>query len=184
MQHCCKALWVKIFYTVIITVVFVVGLMLSFDVYMISRLFRSWYFQFPAETKEGCAQLATIKSPVFHMIIGQGFYNPTTQCFSTQNKTSEQFISFKQNLETFIFTQTFENGQYIEKQVNLKCVSQKYVMEDEANSAIYYISSICSWGGLALAVLLLACIWFCCSDWCRCCCCESRKSIEIAPGYM
>ncbi|CAL6092521.1 Hypothetical_protein [Hexamita inflata] len=184
-EGCCKALWVKITYTLFVGVIFVSSLIFSFDIYMQSHMFQNYQFKNTApEFRLGCQDEAFIKSPLFHIPITSGFYNKDTQCFSgTRTSSLEEFYNYKEGKSTTVEVNTTVNGVYFMKEVNINCVSKEYVDEDPNNSIVYYVSAGCSWGGLNLAILLLICIWFCCSDWCRCCCCH-QKDVKYTKVYM
>ncbi|CAL6046784.1 Transmembrane_domain-containing protein [Hexamita inflata] len=182
MANCCKAFCVKITYTVILGVIFAAGLLVSFDVYIQSMMFQSNKFKNAApELKTGCLQEATIKTQIFGIPINQGYYSPVTECFSAyqiKDTTMELFYPYKNGKSTTVYVNSVKNGSYVKTEKTVSCVSTKFVNDDESNSIVYYVSAISSWGGLALGSLLLICVWFCCSDWCRCCCCKEKYHIE------
>ncbi|CAL6049597.1 Hypothetical_protein [Hexamita inflata] len=68
---------------------------------------------------------------------------------------------------------TTVNGSYVLNEKVIKCVSVEFIYGD-TNSIMYYLTASCSWGGLILGILILICIWTCCSDQCRCCCCRQN----------
>ncbi|CAL6046824.1 Hypothetical_protein [Hexamita inflata] len=182
MSNFCRALWVKIFYTIILGVFFVMGLMFSFDTYLKAKMFQSSEFKNVAsEVKAGCTHDASIKSPLFHFPMGFGCYNPATQCFSESNIIPDtQFYTYKNQKGTTVFVQNI-NG-IDEDELEVKCVSTKYV-NNENNKLIYQLSAAFSWAGLVVGAISLLSIWFCCSDWFRCCCCK-EKHVDITSVYV
>ncbi|CAL6049588.1 Hypothetical_protein [Hexamita inflata] len=168
---CCKAFCVKITYTLIIGAIFVVALLVSFDVYLQSRMFQSNQFD-GATVSHTCAnQDAYIKSSMFNLLVGYGYYNPATECFSEKETGQESFNNYYDGIQTTVFVNTTVNGSYVLKEKVIKCVSQEFINGD-TNSIMYYLTASCAWGGLILGILILLCIWTCCVDWCRCCCCR------------
>ncbi|CAL6098455.1 Hypothetical_protein [Hexamita inflata] len=141
MSNFCRALWVKIFYTVILGVFFVMGLMFSFDTYLQAQMFsRSEFKNAAPEIKAGCTHDAQIKSPLFHFPMGFGCYNPATQCFSESNVIPDtQFYSYKNQKGTTVFVQNI-NG-IDEDELEVKCVSTKFVNSNENNKLIYQLSA-------------------------------------------
>ncbi|CAL6082198.1 Hypothetical_protein [Hexamita inflata] len=179
-QNCCKALCVKVSYTVLIAVVFAVGLFFSFDVYAQSLMFQSNKFENEIPVPGlGCPTEATIKTPLFRIPIGEGYYNAGSQCFSATRNLAETFFNYKNGESTSVYINTTENGAFIMKSVPVTCVSTEFVNDNDSNATVYTVSAVCSWGGLALGIMLLLCIWFCCNDWCRCCCCRPKDNARI-----
>lgn len=176
-QGCCKALCVKVSYTVLIAVVFTVGLFFSFDVYVQSRMFQSNKYENAVPVPgPGCHTEATIKTPLFRISIGEGYYNEASKCFSSTENLTETYFNFKDGESTSVYVNTTENGAYFMKSFPVSCVSTTYINDHEGNAVVYGVSAVCSWAGVALGALILICIWFCCSDWCRCCCCSPKGS--------
>ncbi|CAL6109865.1 Transmembrane_domain-containing protein [Hexamita inflata] len=185
-QGCCKALCVKISYTILIGAVFATGLFFSFDVYLQSLMFQSNKFQnaAPVTHLAGCHDEASIKTSLTHIPIGSGYYNSITKCFSAEKDVAaDEYFNYKNGDSTQVYVNTSVDGSYTMKPVDVTCVSKEYVNEDQSNAIVYYVSAGCSWGGLGLGALLLICIWFCCSDWCRCCCCKPKVGI-VTNGHI
>ncbi|CAL6111620.1 Hypothetical_protein [Hexamita inflata] len=180
MSNISRALWVKIFYTVILGVFFVMGLMFSFDTYLKAQMFQSSQFKNAApEVKAPCTYDARIESPLFRFPMSLGRYNPNTHCFSDSIQDTE-FYTYKNGKTTTVFVENI-NGMELEE-LKITCVSKQCV-EDENIKLIYQLSAAFSWLGLVIGVASIISIWFCCSDWCRCCCCKD-KHVDISSAYV
>ncbi|CAL6092519.1 Transmembrane_domain-containing protein [Hexamita inflata] len=170
MSSCCKSFCVKLTYTVLILTTFTIGLFFSFDVYMKSRFFQMSKFDVQsAKVLTSGSQFAEIHTPLMGLSIGTGYYNPYTMCFSEYQNVQEEFYYFKGNKNTLIYTESFNRP--------VECVSVDYLEHNESNAVVYGTSLACSIVGIVLGFLFLICIWLCCSDWCRCCCCKPKVGI-------
>ncbi|CAL6115019.1 Transmembrane_domain-containing protein [Hexamita inflata] len=176
---CCKALCVKLVFTILLVVVLVSCLTCAFDVYEQSLMFQSSKYENALPiTGPGCHTEATIKTFMFRIPIGSGYYNEVSKCFSSTETLTETFFNYKNGESTSVYINTNENGAFSMKKVPVTCVSTEYVNENDGNATVFAVSAVCSWGGLAVGLLLIFCIWFCCSDWCRCCCCKPKDKKE------
>ncbi|CAL6088527.1 Hypothetical_protein [Hexamita inflata] len=170
---CCKVFCVKITYTLIIGAIFVVALLISFDVYLQSRMFQSNQFDGVTVSHTCANQDAHIKSSMFNLLVGQGYYNPATECFSEKETGQDSFYNYYNGMQTTVFVNTTVNGSYVLKEKVIKCVSNEFINGD-SNNIMYYLTASCAWGGLILGILILLCIWTCSVDQYRHYCCRQN----------
>ncbi|CAL6046800.1 Hypothetical_protein [Hexamita inflata] len=185
-KNFCKNVCVKITYTLIIGAIFGFGLFYSFDIYRESLMLRKSGFESESRhTVTLCDQIAFVQSPVLHIPITTGYYNQGSQCFSGNEGypgDEYQYYYFKNNKTIPVYYVTDDDTLTIVK-AEVRCVSADWLENDGTLSAVYYITSACSYGFLIVAISVILCIWFFCAGWCKYLCCKEKEQLGV-PGSV
>ncbi|CAL6088635.1 Transmembrane_domain-containing protein [Hexamita inflata] len=179
MSNCCKRFCVKLTYSMIIAVVFFTGIFFSVDVFLKQMWFHKSKFNMnESTTLRSGSSMAEIRTPIMGLIIGSGYYNYDTMCYSNYFNRTEEFKYY------YGPTTTVEvNGIDVE----IKCVNSDYVTNkvgDGINNVIFYSTFWCAVIGTVLGAVLLLCVWFCCTGWCRCCCSSEAEYTKLKLVYV
>ncbi|CAL6049573.1 Hypothetical_protein [Hexamita inflata] len=164
-----NALNVKLTYTIIITLLFSVGLFFSFDVLLTS----SQFLPDKVDTSKVLvkklyneAQRAEVHTKVtnFKLDKTQAYHHPQSTCLlDLMDTTYTTYYNLANNRAIEIYGA--EDKQY--HKVN--CLSQYYIQHNQKQFiSMYQASLACSIIGIVLPVSAIVLIWFFCIDWCKC----------------
>ncbi|CAL6046772.1 Transmembrane_domain-containing protein [Hexamita inflata] len=179
MSSCCQQLCVKLTYISIVVVVFGIGIFISVDVYLGQMWFnKNMFDQKETIIMQSGVQAAEVRTPITGLIIGSGFYNFDTQCYSSHaNKTEEFFYYHTSTTNIYIDGMDYE----------VMCVNTAYVNNDfgdSLNGVIYQTSIWSTLCGAVVAAILILCIFCCCTGWCRCCCNREAEYTKLKLVYV
>ena len=85
-EHCCKSLWVKISYTILFSIIFGLGLLVSLDVFLYSYSygnFNKYQHDSPLPVNNGITAV-DFKTKLLKIPVGSGYIN-AAGCVSAQN---------------------------------------------------------------------------------------------------
>ena len=177
--NCCKALFAKIVYIALIIVVFVAGLLPTFDIYtsMSDVRIKNFRDAEPYTLSMGTTVAATLKSDIFGIPYEQVNYIKEYKCIT--KLTHAPYIVYKAVENFTVAIDGVVDGQNTKVDAEVRC-ADKGLFEDNDLDTVYYLTAGFGYGGLALAAILILAVLFCCNGFCSCSCCREGTKEENA----
>ncbi|CAL6086999.1 Hypothetical_protein [Hexamita inflata] len=163
MTSSCKALTVKLTYTIITLIVFLFGLLLSFDFMMSSKKYLPESFDLTKELQYISPDLmeARIYTNIFQFGLAHGYYSDTHQCLSSTYKSSDKFYKSK-----VIQTEIYGSDEWHHE---VLYISKQFIADNEVIfRKMHKIGLICTVVGFVCPAIIISLVWFCCANWCQC----------------
>ena len=168
-EKCCVAFWAKIFYIVLIAVVFGMGVFVSFDVYQSSSMLVGDNFEKNSFTVSAFKESADIKTNIFGIPYLQTLVSEDKRCLTVSFRPDplQQCRKMKNGMSLKV-------GGY-----SVSMVTQKLLDDIEVLDVIQMSSLIGGICGCVVGAVLILCVLFCCVGCCTCCCCDKVRYAKV-----